>query len=1089
MFALLSTLATADDDALRGVESWAWRRAWPAVVNPVVRSPRAQVISLRGAWEFVTRGVAPSRHPNWVAFYSQPWPGARTLQVPGSWEAQGVGEPGPSVTWDPKWDHGPRQLRHVYMGEAWYRRTVDLPAAWAGQRVWLKVGGLRSQGWFWVNGTRVAWVDNYCGTYKYDITDLVEPGQPVTVVAAVNNDLPSRKGQMVSSHRFGGLYRDVELEATPPSRIDDAWVRGDLDQGTALVHVTLARAAEAPALARPVLRVAVETAGAAWGGAARPAGSATTAPLDWPAEAATLDVVVPVPLDPFAPWSPEAPHLYRAEITLLDGDAPVDGWAERFGVRRFEVRDGRFYLNGQPFFIRGYGDDYVYPLTMASPADQADHLRRLSIARAAGFNYVRLHTHCELPEYFEAADEAGIMVQPELPYYGDYPTEAFTFDPLRDLSELYHHYRRYVSFSTYSGGNEGLLGHPLDEQMFALAKRLDPDRLVLHQDGELNTPTNSDFRNGPINVWAPGSVTAARPWVAHEYLNLSVKQDARLERRFSGPWQPPVTQAERDAALGAAGLDRRWGDALQDAQHALQKEYQKRGLEAARRDPDCGGYSYWTIVDVVVEQPPTYSAQGLFDPFWQTKQGGATPAEFARFNSPSALLLETDPAHRTVAAGETVGLDFWISHYGAGRLAAGPVRWTLRAGEQELAAGQAAAAAVEIGATQRLARGELVVPAVARPVAARLEATFGGVSNGWDYWLFPARATRQGAQREGARLAVSASLRPSLERWSDGLLDPASPAGEGADLLIAPAGAPEAGAALAAGRRVLLIGGARGAANVSLGWWAMGAQVGTAFAAHPALAGFPDQGVLSPLSFRLLKQGLQLPLDGLQPADMFIVGEGRDSFYLYAGQARVGPGRALLAFGLDLLSATPEGACLLDSLVDYALSPGFEPVSEVELPAAAPSDWQRTLTFGDSAEADLMLGAARLVVARGREGRNVLEWETTAPTAAMLAGPTVQVRWRGGLGYLAEPPAAFTLFLGDEELLTIPEVTHSDATWTSADGTVRLDYRRDPLTMEYGAYTLTLPSARLTAGQAPRWRVVGQPHQSSRWFGVFEEWR
>jgi len=127
----------------------------------------------------------------------------------------------------------------------------------------------------------------------------------------------------------------------------------------------------------------------------------------------------------------------------------------------------------------------------------------------------------------------------------------------------------------------------------------------------------------------------------------------------------------------------------------------------------------------------------------------------------------------------------------------------------------------------------------------------------------------------------------------------------------------------------------------------------------------------------------------------------------------------------------------------------------------------------------------------------------------MLAGPTVQVRWRGGLGYLAEPPAAFTLFLGDEELLTIPEVTHSDATWTSADGTVRLDYRRDPLTMEYGAYTLTLPSARLTAGQAPRtvegpadptsaiadWLVderpdvVGQPHQSSRWFGVFEEWR
>ena len=76
-----------------------------ALVNPVVRSPLQNVLSLRGEWEFVTRGVAPSRHPLWVAFYAKPWPKARELQVPGCWEAQGVGDPGMGDSWDCKWDH------------------------------------------------------------------------------------------------------------------------------------------------------------------------------------------------------------------------------------------------------------------------------------------------------------------------------------------------------------------------------------------------------------------------------------------------------------------------------------------------------------------------------------------------------------------------------------------------------------------------------------------------------------------------------------------------------------------------------------------------------------------------------------------------------------------------------------------------------------------------------------------------------------------------------------------------------------------------------------------------------------------------
>ena len=119
----------------------------------------------------------------------------------------------------------------------------------AGKQVWLKIGGVHAQGWFWVNGTYLGHNDCYCGAYKYNVTDLVKPGEPVLIAAKVRNDVPSRKGLMSWIQRFGGLYRSVELEATPAVLIDDAYVVGDLDQRKCTVHLKLrnARAAVSPA--------------------------------------------------------------------------------------------------------------------------------------------------------------------------------------------------------------------------------------------------------------------------------------------------------------------------------------------------------------------------------------------------------------------------------------------------------------------------------------------------------------------------------------------------------------------------------------------------------------------------------------------------------------------------------------------------------------------------------------------------------------------------------------------------------------------------------------------------------------------------
>lgn len=1064
--------------ALGSAETWSGRPALPALVNPVVKSPLQSVVSLRGKWEFIPRDTAPLRHPGWHAFYSKPWHGSRTIQVPGCWEAQGVGSPGMGDSWDCKWDHCSKPLRSVYKGDAWYRKTVAIPENWRGKRVWLKIGGVRSQGWFWVNNTPVAWVDNYCGTYKYDITDLVEPGKPAAIVAEVNNVLPSRKGLFSSTHRFGGLYRDVELEATPDARIDYAWVRGDFDAKTAEIHATVACKRGNSALQRPALRVSVKTLDGS------PAGESSIEFM-FDAQGGKKEITVPVALTNFQAWSPESPKLYLADIVLLDRDKPVHGWAERFGVRKFEVRGDQFYLNNKPFFVRGYGDDFVYPLTLVSPASREEHLRHLKLARQAGFVYVRLHTHCELPEFFEAADEAGIMIQPELPYYGDYPTEAFAFDPMRDLKELIAHYRRHVSLATYCMGNEGTLGRYLGKEIKNLVKNTDPDRLVLHQDGTLNDAGNSDFRNGPINVWEPGTFATDAPFIAHEYLNLSVKQDPRLAPRFRGAMAAPVPIETRDEWLKDAGLDRRWGDACQDAAHALQRHYQKAGLEAARMDPTCDGYSFWTIVDVIVQQGKTYSAQGFLNAFWEPKPNGSTPQQFAAFNGPTALLLKTEPAHRIAVAGDRVKFAFWISHYGDAPMNEGRLRWTLRRGDTVLADGALDAARVELGSVRVLGESELVVPDLPKPARAVLEVWLDSahVTNTWDFWLFPKRTVPR-----VTGIAVSRPLHEKLAPLYSGLAPAGQMDADSPDLLISYLGSPDVEPALASGKRVILLNRTRGSPNVSLGWWSMGQQVGTAFVAHPALGDFPHEGFLSPLAFRILKTGQKLPaFSGLHPDEMFIVGEGLDSYFLYAAQGRAGQGKALLTFGLDLLSGHPEGTCILDGLIQYARSAEFDPRGQIiNLEAfRAPNGWQKTLTTGDVGHEHPPINGRQIDVARGMAGKNELVWET-CPVQTRAGENTCSVTWEGGMGYFAEPESSFQLYVNDVKVIDIPAISEQSTSWHNAGKGVTLRYERDLSRPEMGRFTLVLPATIVTAGQSLRLKIVGSESNSRRWVGVWD---
>ena len=631
--------------------------------------------------------------------------------------------------------------------------------------------------------------------------------------------------------------------------------------------------------------------------------------------------ILEIPLRNFKAWSPEHPNLYWATIELLKDGKVVQTRRERFGVKKFEVRGKDFYLNDKPFFVRGAGWHDIDPVNGLTLPDREEIRAQMRKVRAAGFNFIRCHTHCKWPEFYEVADEQGLMIEAELPYYNDGPTMDFAFDPIGDATELWTHFRRHVSFSVYSGCNEGWFGPACSRKLAAAIRTMDPDRLVQSGDAAYRAikfdKEYTDYTGGPIDFWPRGSVDPDCPFVCHEYLNISVKYDTRQAEQFGNAlWKLPVSREARRDWLARFGLDMEIGDRLQDAQNRYQAIWLKHGLETARLDPFCDGYSYWSLQDCTVEQlkfPGTFAAQALFDPFWGDKRYGHTAQSVRVFNGPSCLLLDTMPVphmspasgyksgvvenfDRVFVAGETIPARIFFAHYGDAPLAEGHLEWKLATKDgRTLAEGSEKVPAQTLGPAREIAALSVVVPPLEKGVAAtlsvRLEANGQRVcENAWDLWLLEKGPSRAEILADAARRGV----------------------------VVAAEGSAEARAALAAGKSLVTLAGQDGKNVSKPGWWWMDDHVGTVLADHPALKYIPHDGLVSPLIFRLMKKGRTLPLRGVGQDGLLIVSEsGGECTSLLAEQVHPTGVRQLLATGLDLMTETPEGNAILRGCVEY----------------------------------------------------------------------------------------------------------------------------------------------------------------------------
>ena len=241
-----------------------------------------------------------------------------TLPVPSNWQMHGYDQPRYRAS-----DYGfdISRLPGVPLDNpvGLYRRTFDLPADWAGKRVFIVFDGVDSAFYLWVNGQPVGYSKDSRLAAEFDITPYLQPGENLLAVQVYRwSDGSYLEDQ--DMWFLSGIFRDVYLFATPEVHLRDFWVRteldGDYQDATLKVRLNVRNYQTGGSTGAPA--ASGEVALALYNAAGRPVfAEPMSAPFSVaPGEEDVLEVqrAVANPLK----WSDEHPHLYTLLLTVYD---------------------------------------------------------------------------------------------------------------------------------------------------------------------------------------------------------------------------------------------------------------------------------------------------------------------------------------------------------------------------------------------------------------------------------------------------------------------------------------------------------------------------------------------------------------------------------------------------------------------------------------------------------------------------------------------------------------------------------------------------------------------------------------------------
>ena len=377
-----------------------------------------------------------------------------------------------------------------------------------------------------------------------------------------------------------------------------------------------------------------------------------------------------------------------------------------------------FYQNGHRIFLRGKHDACVWPLTGHVPMDFASWFGYLQRCADYGLNHVRFHSWCPPEAAFAAADSLNIILQPELPFWGDFNEKdsvlmTFLHKEGVNILRWYGHHR---SFRMFALGNE--LWGSIDKMKAFVDdfRSIAPDKLYTlgsnyylgYQGvkpgmdyfttcrvggeawGSYDTHTRGSFSfadafdGGIINHFRPnakqnfeeGCSRSSVPVISHETAQFQIYPDYNEIGKYTGVLRPCNMEVFRQRLVDAGMADQ--AEAFHRASGRWAYLLYKQDIEMDLRTPNMAGFQLLDLQDY----PGQGSAYvGILDAFMDSK-GICTQREWRQFCSPVVPLLVSDAYCFTFSEG--IHGKIQVANYSGGSLQNNKVRWACAGQQGEL---------------------------------------------------------------------------------------------------------------------------------------------------------------------------------------------------------------------------------------------------------------------------------------------------------------------------------------------------------------------------------------------------------------------
>lgn len=665
-----------------------------------------------------------------------------------------------------------------YVGKAWYKKTITLPdsADLPMYALYLERPHITTQ--VWVNGEKVDRMQKSLSVpHVFYLYGMLNPGEN-TIAICVDNDPETVKvGQ--DSHSitdqtqgdWNGIVGKMELR--PFNALDYVAVYPDIDNRRANVHVEMLDC-------KPGKKATLTLKATAFNTDKTHAVSSKPVQITLSDDKVVSSDVALDMGDGMLLWDEFHPQLYRLEVCLTTADGRTYSKETVFGMRKIEIRDKMFYVNGRQIQLRGTVENCNFPNTGYPPMDVDSWLRVFNRCKAYGLNHVRFHSYCPPEAAFLAADMVGMYIQPEGPSWPNHGVKLGRGEPidtyLMDESlAIVDEYGNHPSFTFFAFGNEPA-GNWVkwSTDHVAQMKQHDPRHLycgfsvgggwawqpgseyavkagarglnewskrapesIVNFEKNITTYNGKDMPNTPITM----------PFVSHETGQWCAFPNFDEIPKYTGVNKAKNFEIFRDL-LRDNGMESRAHDFMM-ASGKLQAICYKAEIERTMRTPRYAGFQLLALND--------YSGQGtalvgLTDVFFDDK-GYMTSEEFREFCSPIVPLAKMPKF--TYKSDETFVADVELNQFSDAAMKNVNIHWSLTPAPKTqggimllnqpapLAEGDFDARDFPVGGNIPIGRISVPLSEVEEASRYTLSVSIPGteVRNHWDIWVYPTQLT------------------------------------------------------------------------------------------------------------------------------------------------------------------------------------------------------------------------------------------------------------------------------------------------------------------------------------------------------------